>query len=587
MALRVLIAQKALFVAACVNVSAIAQNGDLPPARSVDIESGITAVTVYPGRAAATRSASLELEAGLYDLRFGNLPPTIQPDTIQARLAGSAQPSAGARVLAVDYEQMAVEQASSQQIADADKRIQGLVDQIERLKAQFAVFEAQRKFLDDVSIRTASDAKDDAGTAAIDFEKLREQLEFQRTEREKLITLMQSLAAEQRELEKRLAVAQNERHAMAGSSNTTRTAIVALAVLQPSPVTIELTYLVANAGWQPTYNIRASSDGSTVEIEYDAMIAQQSGEDWNDVALTLSTAQPTIAANPPTIEPWYVDVHQPDQLGERVSAGIESRRFRAMEPPAAPADRDDAAGYSKAAELDLESALRMTAADAQISSGGPAVTYQLPRRVTVKTNAQKQQRTRIATISTQADFLHIAVPALTHAVYVRGELTNASSYQLLPGPASIFFGQDYIGPTHLAGVAPQGRFDVHFGIDQSVKATRTLLSRKTSSTGLFKDGVKTRSDYRIEIDNGAGKPITLELWDRMPVSRSDKIKIELKDLTVPLAQDDEYAKTSQPQGLLKWMLNVPADAQGNQAKVVAFAIEVSRDKDVETTPLPE
>ena len=575
----------AFTLASAVTFSAMAQNGDLPPAHSVDVSAEIESVTVYPGRAAATRRATLELNAGLHDLRFGNLPEAIQPDTIQARIANSDGSDSGAKVLAVDFEQKAAEQASSQQIADADKKIQALVDQIERSKAQVLVFEAQRKFLDDVSIRTANDAREDAGTSQIDFEKLREQLEFQRTEREKLITLTLSLTSELRELEKRLAVAHNERNAMAGSSDITRTAVVGLAVLQPSPVTIELTYLVANAGWQPAYNIRASADGTQVEIEYDAMIAQQSGEDWNDVALTLSTAQPTIAANPPMVEPWYVDVREPVTLGQTstaVRAEVERYRAPAHAMPA-PADR----AFHDGADADFTSKLAELSADAQVSAGGPAVSYQLPRTVTVKTNAQKQQRTRIATIATQADYLHIAVPALTDSVYVRGELTNASSYQLLPGPAAVFAGQDYIGPTQLASVAPQGKFDVHFGIDQSVKTTRTLLSKKSSSTGLFKDGVKTRNDYRIEIDNGAGRQIALELWDRIPISRSDKIKIELRDVSLPVATDDEYVKVQQPQGLLKWKLDVSSEAQGRQAKVIAFAVEVSRDKDIETTPLPE
>ena len=66
------------------------------------------------------------------------------------------------------------------------------------------------------------------------------------------------------------------------------------------------------------------------------------------------------------------------------------------------------------------------------------MSYALPRPVTVRSDAREQQRTRIATINARADFVHVAVPQLTESVYVRGDLANASAYQLLPGPVSIF-----------------------------------------------------------------------------------------------------------------------------------------------------
>ena len=151
----------------------------------------------------------------------------------------------------------------------------------------------------------------------------------------------------------------------------------------------------------------------------------------------------------------------------------------------------------------------------------------------------------------------MAVPALTDAVYVRGELVNTGAYHLLPGRASIFIGQDFIGPSWLGSVAPGGRFDLYFGIDRTVRATRLTVTKRTSKTGLLGGGRKTSYDYRIEIENAAGKSIELELWDRIPVSRSEQIEVQLVNLSWPLASDLDYVEEDRSRGLLKWRLTIP------------------------------
>ncbi|MCI1114010.1 DUF4139 domain-containing protein, partial [Stenotrophomonas maltophilia] len=92
------------------------------------------------------------------------------------------------------------------------------------------------------------------------------------------------------------------------------------------------------------------------------------------------------------------------------------------------------------------------------------------RRVTVPSNADRKTRTRVATITPTARFVYTAIPLLTDAVYLRGKLVNESAYQLVPGPAQVFMGTEYIGPTRIASVAPKGDFTVYFGIDRSIRA---------------------------------------------------------------------------------------------------------------------
>lgn len=71
-------------------------------------------------------------------------------------------------------------------------------------------------------------------------------------------------------------------------------------------VTFQVTYLVKEASWMPSYDIRATSINKPIVIAYKANIAQHCGEDWEKVKLTVSSGNPTAVDQRPTIEPWIL-----------------------------------------------------------------------------------------------------------------------------------------------------------------------------------------------------------------------------------------------------------------------------------------
>ncbi len=68
----------------------------------------------------------------------------------------------------------------------------------------------------------------------------------------------------------------------------------------------KITYLVKEARWFPTYDIRAKNIQSPIGITYKANVIQQSGEDWDNVELTVSTANPNEGGARPLIKPWIL-----------------------------------------------------------------------------------------------------------------------------------------------------------------------------------------------------------------------------------------------------------------------------------------
>jgi len=224
---------------------------------------------------------------------------------------------------------------------------------------------------------------------------------------------------------------------------------------------LDLTYHVPGASWSPAYAIRAEADRSAATIDCDALVVQRTGEDWRDAWISLSTATPDRSAEPGEVEPVFVDVARAPRPvpGRRMAKGLSA-------PAEAGAPVDAEAG----------TAIRAT---------GVAVTYDLPRRLTVPSDADRRQRARIATVEPAARFTWVAEPIAGDAVYLRGDFVNSSRLQFLPGEAEVHMGGEYLGRTGMPSVAPGSSFEVFFGPDRALRATREVVSRVTGDAGLF------------------------------------------------------------------------------------------------------
>jgi uncharacterized protein (TIGR02231 family) len=223
----------------------------------------------------------------------------------------------------------------------------------------------------------------------------------------------------------------------------------------------------------------------------------------------------------------------------------------------------------------------------RLEETGTAVSFEIPRPVTIPTDASKKQRTRIGAFEPTAKFMYVAAPIVSESVFLRGDMTNSSAFQLLPGNAQVFMGGDFIGDTAMPSVAPKDEFKVFFGPDRALRASREVLSKNTGSSGLFGGSTVTTWNDRITLDNGSGREINVELYDRRPISLNEKIDVKVSNIAPALSTDKRYVDGRMTQGILRWDLKVPASARGPKATTVSWTVDISRANDVRTTPLPD
>ena len=540
----------------------------------------VTAVTLYPDRASVRRTVRTQLRQGLWAVRVPGLPREAESTSLQAKVIAPAGGADAPRLLGVDYSATPrLDFASSPEGRELVERVRDLRRRIERLAQERELLAAHARLVDQVGVRPTAGGGDGA-TQPIDVQSAARLIDAVAAEKRRIVEVSRTQDEQGDRLKQELDAAAQQLEQRGGGDGWDRAAVVTLAVPADAQVELEVAYLVGGAGWIPAYTVRGAAALDGVDVEYDALVMQGTGEDWKDVRLSLSTAAPSDASEPPEVDPWYVDIEQPMEKAPGAPVAMELRAMVDAAPAAAPAE-------SAVGRADVRRRLEEMSAAAEVQESGIAVSFELPRPVTIPSDSSRRQRTRIGAFRPEASFSFVAAPILTESVFLRGDLVNSSAFQLLPGRAQVFMGGDFVGESAMPAVAPKGEFRVFFGPDRALRARREVLSRVTGTGGIFGGSAVTTWKDRITLDNGTGRDVRVELYDRRPVSRNEKIECTLKDVLPALSGDASYVEQRQPQGILRWDLAVPASARGPKAASVSWTVEVSHPGDLRITPVPD
>ena len=565
------------------------------------VKGKVDAVTVYRGQAMVSRVVELPKQSGLVELVVTDLPEHVVPGSL------FAEGPEGIQVRSVLYRTRAVAQDVRDEVRKIDDQIKALQLDIAKTQRSIEVITQNTQYLGKLEGFVAATSQVELTKGVLNAETL-----------EKLTTLVfsrrEQLAAAKLEAETKLAatntqlelVQRQRAEITSGAANTAREAVVLLDAQNPSK-SIKLNYLVDSASWSPSYTINAASGKPTVTVLYQAAIAQMSGEEWNDVQMTLSTATPSVVSRAPVLDPLVLSLRReptPEQKDENVYVEeLRQRKQQALRNfnnnygneaqvtggqggggslfgnsinGTVNGDNTRAAN-AVAQEMQMaEFSLRDKAAAKALNKGEETitVTYQLPGRTTLQSRSD-EQLVGISSLPMKSDFYKVAVPVLTPYVYDEASVTNDSKTVLLAGPSVSYMNGQFVGhgdvPTTFAG----GSFTAGFGIDASLRAARELVERTEQTQG--GNNVIT-FDYRLSIENFGGQPANVRLLDRMPKPDGNQLKPTLVSSSEPLSKDEEFERTQKKQGLLRFDLTVPAQAMNSSAKTVDYRLTLEHDR---------
>ncbi|GAB4468339.1 MAG: DUF4139 domain-containing protein [Anaerolineae bacterium] len=495
------------------------------------IETTIVAVTVYTDRARVTRRGRVDLPPGQHTLVIPNLPRALDQDSVRASGRGAA-----ARILGLDVRSEQLVEVPEEQIAALERDLQDLREQDKALHDEDDVLAARLADLKNLASSSAEAFARGLAWGRLSSEQVTALADYVESGTLSLLERRRQIARQRADLAKQIEALEHQLKELQRKRDRFRRSIhVDVEVDAAGEFDLSVDYLIGDASWQPQYDIRLA-DGE-ITLSYLASVTQRTGEDWPEVALLLSTARPAISGTLPEPAPWFIDVYQPPRpqprpVGSMAAAPVPMGAARAQLKEAAGAEADERL------QMAALSAPSVPIAEAFIESGeGGALTYRVERPVAVPSDGSPHRTTvTVQKLGVELDYL--CVPRIALEAYLRATITNTSPFTLLPGPASIFHGSDFVGKTHLELIAPNEEFEVQLGVDDRIRVQRELARRDVSKS-LIGGIRRSEFGYRITLTSLLDAPARLVLFDQFPISRHESIKVKLLSASpAPDEQDD-------------------------------------------------
>lgn len=574
-------------VSNCVVVAFAALCSVAESAALVEAPGKLESVTLYRGQALVTRIVSVEAPQGAVQLTVTGLPESVLGHSLFASSGNDV------RIRAVRFRAHAVGEAPQAEVRELDAEI-GRVDKDIRDNAhKQAAAHERRTYLGQLEAFVAPTATVEMSKGVLNAETL-EKITDMMFERRAVVTKdLFELTEEARELGEKLDLLKRRRNELTRThSKMQREAIVFLDKVGAGKSEIRLSYLVANATWSPTYNLRAGDDPAKVTAEFGALARQVSGEDWDGVELTLSTASAQMVAEGPTLAPLRLELTREPPRFDQITGELQAAR---KELQSASADQNKEVGFlpqsdaqwrmnravtrNQFAELGAASGdLSMLRELFKQQTSALSVNYPLDGKVSLASRDENQM-VQIAKLELPAEFHYEATPLLTEYVYRYAELTNDSALALLEGGANVYRGGEFVGKANLPMVARGQKVMVGFGINPQLRATREFVSKK-ESTQFLGGNKEIVYWYRLVLENYSADPAVVRVLDRIPV-QTEAIQVKLGALEdPPLSADVQYVRMLRPQGILRWDVTVPAKSAGESARLVEYSFQLEFDQNL-------
>lgn len=591
----------------------------------------ITEVRVYQGQALVTRQVQFEAVAGSQEVTVTDLPERVVPGSLYATGGDTLS------VRAVRFRSTAVSEEPRPEVRELDAKIKEQMAAQRRSESESQVLASRVEFLDRLGQFTAAKFEAEVAQGALNPEAVEKTATFIFQQRDQIAAKAFELQEQALAIEESLALLQRQRAELTrGGANVQRDAVIFVDAAQAGPAVMHLSYLVEGVGWTPAYSARLSKERDKVALEYHAALTQMSGEDWNSVALTLSTSHPKMLASAPILSPLRIalvgradrQAEDADAItsytektrelqrqirgpvgskgaagpagprGERgpVGAGMPGMTGAAggMEQPAPPAQvampsADDEYLNANLFAAQLQN-VELTAPDEVVrlsrviggATEGLAVDYPIEGAVSIQSR-RDQQMFLIARLDLKADFSYTAVPLLTDYVYRAAECVNSSDLALLAGPYNAYVDGAFSGRGEIPLVASGQSFTLGFGTETRLRASREFLEKTTSTRG---GNQIVQYKYRLALQNYMAEPAAVRLWDRLPQAPDNQVTVQLVDPQPPLTTDPLYLAQQRPRGLLRWDVQVPAGASGAKAYSFEYQFQIEHDRSYDIGDLP-
>ena len=542
-----------LFAAMLVCVASLWATASATDIEPTGVSSRIRKVTVFSDRAQITRTGTVRLSSSPSVYAVRRLPGWVDDGSVRVSLAG------GGRIVDVqvkrDYLARATDEGyrkAEAEVAELNARMAALNDELDILKAQGKQIAAIKAFslekvsrdttLRDVNVESYGNVLEFITRSLRDTAKQRRAVERERQR------LAPELEARRRALQEQQSLTQLEQTSVyvtaQGSAGT--------------DATLELTYMLPGATWEPTHELRTSGPNpKSAEVASYAVVTQTSGEDWENVELAFATQSSTESVRIPELEALTLgEAQTTNRITEHRMSSFtraqqafqgQNRMWNKMnawkKKPQQKASFHS--NFEQVYENNFKALQVVQSRTVQIfqklQKRGTSAHYRGQGRLTVRGDGHSV-RVPLGKSNLIANQKIVAAPEQSLNAARTLQMTNSSGQPLLPGKVGLYKDGSFLGLTELAFIAEGEQFAVFLSVADQIKLSR-VLDKKHSSL-VRKVRTRMQVAFIVTVENLSDEPATIELADRVPVSEDREVKIDKVKIAPQV--------TPNSKGLLHW-----------------------------------
>ncbi|MGM0666588.1 MAG: mucoidy inhibitor MuiA family protein [Bacteroidota bacterium] len=492
----------------------------------VSVDSEISAVTVFPDRAQLTREATLNLEKGKTLLRIAGLSSHIEASSIQVSGQGEFM------IIAVNPRMNYLEPTEeSEKVKKLRARVRELNIMIEDEKTEIDILREKENFL--VANRVVTGKNESINATEL---KNISELYISSIESVRKGIVQRNRLIKEYEEEKQ-AIENQLNHSLRESRMPSSEVMVSVSAPSACKGKLTLNYLVTNAGWYPSYDIRVDDISSDVLISYKANVYQNTGRDWENVRFSFSTASPSVSGDIPVLMPWYLNFYSPPVIynykSARSAARPEEQKIKADE------------------EMLFEDDIPLTEAagpPVNIITSQTSFSFEVDIAQNIRSDG-KINTIELQQLAAEAHYSYVSVPKLREEAFLTAYIPEWESLNLLNGEANIYFGNTFTGNTMLNTGQISDTLEVSLGRDNSITVKREMRREYTVVRTLGSNRIETRS-FEISIRNNKSSDIDILVYDQLPVSQNKDIEVEATELSGGIVNEVS--------GEIKWKATIAA-----------------------------
>ena len=512
-----------------------------------EIKAGINHVTVYPDRAQVSHETAVELPAGKTVLILGGLSPFIDAQSIQVKGNGDFI------ILSVNQRNNYLENLEDlPEVKTIRSQIEALQLKVEDEKAAITVLNEKEAFL--VANRAIL-----VKETTFSVKQLKSVMELYTNNMDQVTNSVLKKNRLIKDYEKQIAALQKQIADKFGKQQLP-SGEISVSVSCEKPVSGKLTfsYVVSNAGWYPSYDIRVDNITKPVTIFYKANVFQNTGVTWKDVKLSFSNATPWVAGDVPVLNPWFIDYYYPETpiRIRGIASGVQ-RTNKAAVPEMAVSDAVMEEKVIEAAPVSVEKQVGETTVTFDIT-----IPYSLP-------SDGKVQTIEIQRTTTPADYKYVTTPKLSALAYLTGNITDWAEQNLIGGEATLYFENTFVGKSYLNVNQLKDTLTVSLGTDNSILVKREKRQDFTSRKVLGSNKTEIYS-FLITVRNNKTNPVRISVNDQIPISSNSGIEVDAVELS--------GGKHNSQTGEIKWDLEIKP--QETRELILTYSVKYPKDKTI-------